>query len=54
MKKFQYMIIKQDEGIRETETLLDQVGMEGWELVSVSHVNDNNYPILYFKREIQQ
>jgi len=51
MKKFEYKIAKQTTAI--TISMLNEIGGEGWEVVSILIVTDN-VTVVFFKREIEE
>lgn len=55
MKKYEYKIIILPENQTSEQDLiiLNQLGLEGWELVNVSLASPNGYTLCaYFKREL--
>ena len=49
-----YKVVYDGNGDRGVESRLNQIASQGWELVSVTHVEGSSEIILFLKRPIQQ
>lgn len=54
MRQWEYAVIRlETANVLERATMLDEMGWIGFELVNVDGEDSNEFPVAYFKREIE-